>query len=75
MELLYVLCQIAAADVCEEHRTPYASASPMACATMGQAELARLPRPGWHVAAWRCEGPETPRAPVTASAPPVPEAR
>ena len=78
MELLYVLCQIAAADVCETHRAAYVSASPFACLTMAQADLATLARPGWRVAGWRCEGPQAPGAavvPVTASDRQAPEAR
>jgi hypothetical protein len=78
MELLYVLCQLAAPEICEEHRTPYASGSPMACVTMAQAELARLGRPGWAVASWRCRPPQETAAaevPVTASDREAPEGR
>jgi hypothetical protein len=56
MELLYVVCQIAAADVCEEHRAAlYGASSPIACITTAQAELPRLLLPGWKVARWSCD--------------------
>jgi hypothetical protein len=77
MELIFVVCQIAASGVCEEHRTPYFSDTPMACVFMGPAELARLARPGWRVARWRCEGPPPDDfvLPATASVPTAPAAR
>ena len=76
MELLYVVCQLAAAGVCEEHRVPYPSDTPMACVFMAPAELARLQRPGWQVARWRCENPRPAAVvEVRGSAPPAPEAR
>jgi hypothetical protein len=76
MELLYVVCQIAAAGICEEHRTAYPSDTPLACVFMAPQELARLQRPGWRVASWRCEGPRPERlVPVTMSDRTVPGAR
>jgi hypothetical protein len=58
MEMLYVLCQLAAADVCEEHRVALLGGTPLACISSAQAELARLVRPGWTVAGWRCAPPD-----------------
>ena len=54
MELLYVVCQIAAGSVCEEHSLPMHGAGPVACLFSAQAELAREVRPGWRVERWRC---------------------
>ena len=51
MEFLYVICQLAAADVCETHRVDLTGAPPLACVYSAQTELAR---PGWRVAGWRC---------------------
>jgi hypothetical protein len=55
MELLYVVCQLAAASVCEEHRALMLSTNPLACVHSAQAELAQLTLPGWRVARWRCD--------------------
>jgi hypothetical protein len=57
MELLYVICQIAAADVCEEHRAMLYGAGPVVCISSAQTELPRLVRPGWTVARWSCQPP------------------
>ena len=54
MEFLYIICQLAAADICETHRVDLTGAPPLACIFSAQAELARLARPGWRVASWRC---------------------
>ena len=54
MELVYLLCQLAAADVCEQHRLPLFQTSAFACTMGAQAELARVTRPGWRVARWSC---------------------
>lgn len=54
MELLYIICRIAAGDLCEEHRAEVYSPSPMAC-LHAQAEFATLVPSGWRVARWSCE--------------------
>jgi hypothetical protein len=54
MELVYLLCQLAAAEVCEQHRLPLFQASALTCTLNAQAELARVARPGWRVARWSC---------------------
>jgi hypothetical protein len=75
MEMLYVLCQLAAADVCEEHRVALFGAGPLTCVTSAQAELARLVRPGWRVAGWRCgEPPDQAGSALAAAGPAAPAA-
>jgi hypothetical protein len=54
MELIYVICQLAAAEVCEEHRVNVYNQSQLACVLMAPAELAQIARPGWQVARWSC---------------------
>ena len=67
MELVYLLCQLAAADVCEQHRLPLYQASSLSCTLGAQAELARVARPGWRVARWSCaaSAPDAERADLT----------
>ena len=59
MELIYVVCQLAAAEVCEEHRVAMLAPSPTACVFAAPAELAQLVTPGWRVARWTCAEPAT----------------
>jgi hypothetical protein len=66
MELVYVLCSLAAAELCEQHRAAVYEPNPLACLAGTQAELAQLARPGWRIAEWRCDA--TPRAPMQAVA-------
>jgi hypothetical protein len=59
MELIYVVCQLAAANVCEEHRVAMLAPSPTACVFAAPAELAQLVTPGWRVTRWTCAEPAT----------------
>lgn len=54
MELLYVVCQIAAADVCETRRMTLRGAVPIACIATAEGDLPHRLRPGWTLARWRC---------------------
>ena len=70
MELLYVVCQLAAAQVCEEHRAMLFTDNPLACVYGAPAELAQLTHPGWRVASWSCNA----RPEAAALPPPAPAA-
>lgn len=54
MELIYVICQLAAPNLCESHAIQFYNASPMVCMVQAQAELARNVSEGWQVEHWAC---------------------
>lgn len=57
LSIVIVICQIAAADVCEEHAMPvFEQMTPYQCAAQAQKEIAKFMelRDGWRVIKFGC---------------------